>query len=61
MHEVEDVLLQVEFRSCKCLGHLAIFGSRAFHYSFLLGSNDRVHVRVVHLVDVDMLGFERLD
>ena len=59
MHEVEDVLLQVEFHSCECLGHLAVYGIHAFHFSLLQVSNDDVHVfSVVHLVD--MLGFERL-
>ena len=50
MYEVEDVLLQVEFRSSDCLGHLL---SRALHSSFFQVSNDGVQD--------NMLGFERLD
>ena len=41
MREVEDVLLQVEFRSSDCLGHLL---SRALHSRFFQVSNDGVHV-----------------
>ena len=59
MREVEDVLLQVEFRSSDCLGHLL---SRALHSRFFQVSNDGVHVFcVVCLVGENMLGFERLD